>query len=191
MKAARTLGDILIESALIVFSILLALGVNQWADHRNREALQRHALESIASEIHANQARVADALHYHRLLLEQTRLADTNGKIGSFAQWRAAVPAFKGFHNPDLEDTAWETALSTGAIKDLPFDRLAALSGAYSYQKRLDGYNSASIAAFDFSDQAMAGTARKVYIYLATVVPNEEALENRYKSAFGQSQSAE
>lgn len=57
------------------------------------------------------------------------------------------------------------------------------MSRVYNYQAKLDAYYAAAIPAFDFSDASMRATARKAYIFLATVVTNQDILVAQYANA--------
>ena len=122
-------------------------------------------------------------LSYHHRLAASAERADSLGQSHSFAEWRRALPEFKGFHNPEFDATAWESALATGAVAHMPFDTVTVLSRVYTYQHKLDDYAAAAIPAFDFSDQAMRATARRAYICLETVAANEDSLGQQYEHA--------
>jgi hypothetical protein len=62
-------------------------------------------------------------------------------------------------------------------------DTVAALARAYNYQAKLDAYYAAAIPGFDFADAAMAGTARRAYIFLETVVTTQDSLSAQYATA--------
>lgn len=174
---------VLLESGLIIFSILLALAVNGWAERRAQDQLAERALRSFELEIRQNKRNVEEVLPYHRTLAASVRRADSLGSIGSFADWREQIPEFSGFYPADLPATAWQSALAVGALTEIGYDTVATLSKVYYYQSKLDAYNTTSITTFDFSDSRMPATVRQAYVYLATVVPNEEGLLQLYDEA--------
>jgi hypothetical protein len=183
LKFRKTPGDILIESGLIVFSILVALAVNEYASSRADAARVKRALAAITVEVRANRDRLALLRPYQLQITEEAQAADSAGRTATFAMWRAAVPSFKGFHNPELDATAWQTALTTGVAAHIGIDTIATLSRVYNYQAKLDAYYASAIPGFDFSDASMRATARKAYIFLATVITNQDSLASQYAAA--------
>jgi hypothetical protein len=176
----KTLRELAFEALLIVVSILLALAVNEWADGRKQRRLAEQALVSFAREVAQNRTRVAQVLPYHDSLAIGARRVDSLALVHSYADWRRELPQFGGMHNPDLTGTAWQTALATGALTNIGYDTVAALSQAYNAQTRLDQFNADYLPLFDFSDAAMASTARRAYVYFATARVAERALLRDY-----------
>jgi hypothetical protein len=120
----------LVESAFVVASILMALAVDEYSQNRDYADLADQSLRIFEREIHQNRARVEDVAPYHqgiRQLLGQMRGA-TPGSMDS-------RPVMEGLTVPVLLDTAWETALATGAMAHMDFEIVSALSLTYSIQK--------------------------------------------------------
>ena len=174
---------ILIESALIVFSILLALGVNEWVDSRKQAALTERAVHAIRDEISGNAQRIRDVREYHKTLMSESKRADTLHIIHGYADFQHAVPSWKGFHNPELDGTAWQSAITLGVVSNIGFDTVQTISRLYSLQTKFDQYMEASLPSFDFSDAAMPSTVRRVWVFVQTMAVNEDTLLNRYDDA--------
>ena len=64
------LPQVLIESALIVISILVALGLDEWRQKREDAETAQQALSNFISEVQQNQARVEDAAPFNKGLLD-------------------------------------------------------------------------------------------------------------------------
>jgi hypothetical protein len=126
-KSHELLSRALFESALIVFSILLALAINGWKENRDNERLARHALANFEREIQENSDRVERSIPYHSHLLEAFTKSHTV----------AEVPGWRGISSPILQDTAWQTALATNALGQIRYDTVSALSRVYTSQKGL------------------------------------------------------
>jgi len=171
-----------VESALIVFSLLLALAANSWNDSRKQRALAEHALAAIREEITSNVDIVRSARAYHDTMWKETKRADSTKRVHSFAELVASAPAWSGFKAPIYDATAWQSALTLGAVGGMGFDTVRTLSRLYAVQTRLDAYAS-NIESFDFSDNAMPSTVRRMYVYFATVTTNEDTMLNRYTQA--------
>lgn len=174
---------IVVESALIVFSILLALAVNEWVDSRRQHTLTDRALAAIRDEIDGNAARVRERLSYHRSLETEVRREDSLGSVHRYSDFVRGAPDWSGFMNPDVDGTAWQSALTLGAASNMGFDTVRVLSRLYSLQAKFDQYNAAAIPTFDFSDAAMPSTIRRMHVYVVTIRTNEDTLLNRYTEA--------
>jgi hypothetical protein len=166
-----------------VFSILLALAVNSWADRRKQRDLTERALTAIHAEITGNANRIRELRPYHLSLETELRTADSIGRVHRYSDFKNAAPDWSGFKNPELEGTAWQSALTLGVAPNLGFDTLQTLSSLYGLQNRFDQYNSAAIPTFDFSDEGMHANIRRMYVYVATMRTNEDTLLNRYAAA--------
>jgi hypothetical protein len=57
------------EMGVIIFSVLLALLVNEWRQAQTRNATVKTVLEAVRAEAEANRAQLAGALAYHRDLI--------------------------------------------------------------------------------------------------------------------------
>lgn len=174
---------ILIESALIVFSILLALAVNEWADSRKQAALAERAVHAIREEITGNAQRIRDVRAYHQALMNESKRADSLHVVHSYADFRRAAPSWSGFRNPELDATAWQSAITLGVVQNIGFDTVRALSRLYLMQTKLDQYAETSLPTFDFSDAAMPNNVRRVWVFVQTMATLEDTLTNRYNDA--------
>ena len=179
----RRLPDLLVESAMIVLSVLLALAANAWADGRKQHRLEVQAHVSLIREIRSNQLLVARALPYHEALTRAVIAVDTAGGVRSYAAFKQRVPMWSGLEPPDLAASAWQGALTTGAIGGRPFGEVAALSRLYTVQAKLDAFTLAYLPIFDFSDPAMGGTVRRLNVYMQTVLSFEHHLVRDYDAA--------
>ena len=180
LRSRKSIGDLALESAMIVLSVLLALAASRWVDNRKQHQLAAQALASFDREIRANQQRVLEVYPYHQALAAAARRLDSLGTTHSYADWKRQVPAWSGFRPPDVTTTAWQTALTTGALANLPYRQVGALSDAYTLQTKLDAFTGAYIPLFDFSDAAMPATVRRINAYMQTVVSFETTLLREY-----------
>lgn len=183
MFSGEWLPRILVESTLVVFSILLALAVSEWSEDRENERLAAEALTAFRREIGQNRARLEDVGPYRRGLREViTRMADS-GDLASVAAFQATIgleplrPAF-------LPSTVWETALTTGAISYIGFDVVNALSLTYSLQERLEELSRSGmpdLARGSHVDPVdMPGALREVAVYLGEISRSEVELLAAY-----------
>jgi len=138
-----------VESLLLVGSILLALAVDEWNEDQEFQELANRSLANFVREINQNRVRLEDVTLFHAGLRDV--LANMNADNG-------AVPAtrirniMEGFQPAILVNTAWETAVATGALGYMDYDVVAGLSLTYSLQERLVALNRSGL-----NDLLMAG----------------------------------
>lgn len=129
------LPQVIIESILIVVSILVALGLDGWRENREDEEFVRMALSNFLIEIRQNQIRVADAAPFNlglRIVLNQHYVADDITSIEEF------VSMVESYSPTAPQSTAWDTALATGSLAKMDYNLVTALSLTYSLQDRYD-----------------------------------------------------
>lgn len=122
------LPRVLFESFLIVLSVLLALGLDEWRQNRAQDERVALALAGIRSELETNRDAVMNAATRH------IELRDT---LATFAAAdRPPPPAIyynRGMFNPArVLSTAWESARATAALDRLPYGLVLQLSQVYS-----------------------------------------------------------
>lgn len=121
----------LIESVLIVASIVLALAVDEWRENRQNQELADQSLTVFEREIRQNLRRLEDVVPYHAGLHAVVQRMDPREVTG--ADLRSVL---EGLEPTVLLSTAWETALATGALTHIDFQTVSALSLTYSLQSR-------------------------------------------------------
>ena len=129
------LPQVIIESILIVLSILVALGLDGWRENRADEEFVRTALSNFLIEIQQNQIRVADAAPFNqglRQVLNRHYVADDIASVEEF------VSMVESFSPAAPQSTAWDTALATGSLAKMDYNLVTALSMTYSLQDRYD-----------------------------------------------------
>ena len=120
-----------VESILIVMSILLALAVDEWQEGRDFEALGQQSLHIFAQEIEQNLAMMNDVVPYHVGL--QQVVTEMAAEPESVVDVHSIV---EGLQPTVLLNTAWSTALATGAFRHMDVNTVSKLSRMYSLQQR-------------------------------------------------------
>lgn len=126
----RTLGRVLMEMAMIVFSILLALGLESWNAGRHERRLADEALRNIRTEMLQNRAAVQAAVPRQEKLLE-----DLNAILGRQGRETAGERFSLGLMPPRLFKTAWETASATQALIKADYGLVLAIARPYDSQR--------------------------------------------------------
>jgi hypothetical protein len=119
----------LFESALIVFSVLLALLLNEWRDARRQGALSETARAAIVAELERNRD-IAERARQNHLKINKT-LTD----LAARGEKVTVEVASSGLFNPaNLVDTAWTSAQQTGAVDRWSFDSVLLVASVYERQ---------------------------------------------------------
>lgn len=155
------LPRVLFESALIVVSILVALGLDEWRESREDEQLVRHALTSFLSEMHKNKLLVEDDAPFNRGLRNVLDMHYQKDDISSVDEFIVMVESYSPI---DLHSTAWETALATGSLAKMDYTLVSALSLTYSQQSRYDAITQSGLNEV-LSPQNLTDDTLKLAIY--------------------------
>ncbi len=131
---------LIFESGLIIFSVMLALFLDEYRVNLKEEAATQKALSNVQQEMMANLA-VLESWHvYHSkvfenidaaLKLETLPVADFV-KDGEELQYYSLMP--KGIVQGLLDDSAWQAFRSTESFSNLEFETILALSKVYKTQ---------------------------------------------------------
>ena len=178
------LPRVMFESALIVVSILVALGLDEWREDREVQETIQHALNSFLSEIQRNQVKVEGNMPFNQGLRMVMAQHYRNSDIESVDEF---VNMIETYDAVILQATAWETALATGALAKMDYDLVSALSLTYNLQSRYQALNRDDMAELT-SPQNLAGdkldlAVRNSIRYLDTVIRMEAELSDTYNLA--------
>jgi hypothetical protein len=106
---------LLIETLLVVLSVLLALGLNSWRENRSNEELAERALKSVVEEYSTNCSRINTFQDYHKEV--------ATGKRES-----------EGLQVGLIQNSAWDAARSTGAIAFINYETASVIEQIYVAQ---------------------------------------------------------
>ncbi len=121
------------QGALIVGSILIALAFDEWREEREEDELVARALYSFSLELKQNLERLDDAVPFNSALFDYFSRSHAAGEIDSIDKVNEVV---RGLQPTILENTAWSTAVATGALAKMDYELVAALSLTYNMQSR-------------------------------------------------------
>lgn len=143
-----SVGHLLIEVVMIVFSILLPLSLESWHEQRKQHELTAAALRAIRTELEANK-RAIDA----SLPLQRAQLASLQKFVDATDQ---PLRLTTGITPPVHMSSAFETANTTGALNTVGFDAVLAISRAYAARRwmaRIEDSWVRVVYSFDAWDQ--------------------------------------
>ncbi len=127
------------EGVLIVFSILLALGVNEWRVRSGEHAEEKKAVADIAEELRENKALLDDIPGYHRSIGQS--LFETVGTLEE-GDTRTPLDIFlstEGLRSTIIiqrwpQDVSWQVAKDRGVVGRFDYDTAKMLSITYDSQ---------------------------------------------------------
>ena len=180
------------ESLLIVFSVVLALALTDWAEQRKIAAEVAEARAFFVAEIRANRAILTDAsiLPHHRRLRSIFSEAASLPQPTTGDAMRAYGAMFEtGLHVPPLRDAVWRSVQTGDLLGEMPLEDVFLLADVYAAQGRLSDTNGQFIAAMP---TMLAGLERgdgvraaivSGQLHLGDVVAGEEGLVRLYDRA--------
>jgi hypothetical protein len=132
----RRVPALLIESALIVLSVLLGFAATAWHDRQQERALAADALQGFRREISQNLATLERMQPIHVAMSRRlaAEAAEARPNETAFDAFKRSLPD-SGAAVPPLSDAAWDIAATTGALRLLGFERAARLSETYQVQR--------------------------------------------------------
>jgi hypothetical protein len=179
------ISRVLVESVLVVGSILLALALDEWNQDRDYQDLATLSLANFEREIQQNRLRLEDVTLFHAGLRDVLANMDASGD---------AIPAttvrnmMEGFQPAILVSTAWETAVATGALGYMDYDVVSGLSLTYNMQERLvtlnrSGLNDILMGGFRSGEtELLVYTANR---YMRELTEAEQELQGVYDLVLG------
>jgi hypothetical protein len=186
MRKPAWLAEVIVQSIAVMVSILLALWVDQWKQRRAARELATESMSNFVKEIRQNKARVDDIVAYHEALRSILQRAEKSHSIRTQAEFQNSV-GIDGLRPPFLLQTAWQTAVATGALTHLDYETVSVLSLTYTFQDRFRedsraGFQSI-MEASDFRPGAADMAVHSAENYLREVVSSENDLRATYAQA--------
>ncbi|WGM32885.1 hypothetical protein [Brevundimonas sp. NIBR11] len=179
------------ESVLIVFSVVLALMLADWADRRRTAAEVAEVRAYFIEEIRANRAiLVSDPILPHHRRLRSVFGEANEGEATQAGAMRAYGQVFQsGIHVPPLRDAVWRSAETGDLLGEMPIKDLFLLADIYKAQTTLADLSNGFIAGTPGVLSALEnGTGVRAAIvtgqlHLGDVVASEEGLVSLYDRA--------
>lgn len=117
---------LLIDIPAIVVSVLIALGINEWNDTRQRNELKENILTAVRAEMRENRTRLQSAVAYHEPLAKDL----VNGTHRMFS-----VPLRSGaaHSSAEVSRTISEFIAASGELPNTVVDLKPAPGGSYRF----------------------------------------------------------
>jgi hypothetical protein len=189
-KAARRW---ILESVLIVASVLLGFGLNEFRLAQAERELTARMLDGVRAEIEHNLGVLEPFISMHTQWVDALEGADVvTGHQSGLDVWFATRPPFppgSATSFPFLRRSAWDAAVAGGALRLIDYDVAAALTDVYGMQElatanlqRLANGPLTTPAIYDPASRA--ASVRLLWLTLADIQSAEVLLLARYREHF-------
>ena len=187
----KTLGHWLVEGLFIVISVALGFWVTQIREERQSHELVARVLNGLEAEVQYNVATLEPFIDIQQKWLDaMAKLGSATDRQTGFPVCPTSATACGVFFatRPDLgaiktsfpifRRAAWDTALSTGALRLLDYDLAAGLSEIYQMQELFKGnLEKVGVSSTDWFDPAARDAAvRKQYMGMIELQYDERQL---------------
>lgn len=185
------------ECLLIVFSVVLALSLNDWAADRREAERAAQVRTALIAEIAANRDVLAGEQHLpHHLNLRQV-FGQAGGRPDAPGDREAAMQAVNalfstGLRPVRLRDAVWRSAGSGDLIARLPSQDVFLLAEIYRSQEDLETLNrtgyQTTVDLIDLLEPATPHQSRlmRMTLYLEDMTTHEQSLLALYDRALAQ-----
>lgn len=129
-RGRRKLGGLVLEAAMVVFAVLVALAVDEWREGRQRAEQVDRARAAIEAELRANQEELArggpTVARLHAAV--DTLVRDLRAGRRNLS-WEIQADI------PDFSDAAWQTARATGVMAHMDYPWVLQVARVYETQE--------------------------------------------------------
>jgi hypothetical protein len=190
---ASKLPETVLQCVLIVISIVLALGVEEWKDARKERALKLQSLGTFERELQANRLELDQSVAYHASLHDLLAHLDSTGELRTPEEFYGTL-GVQGFQPGSLRATAWQTAMATGVLRLLNYPTVDALSITYGLQADHERKSEQRLPDFLRTGTAPPGSTRSMVRsatrYMSDETQEEQKLLATYDSALAKISAA-
>jgi hypothetical protein len=168
--------------------VLLAFGVAEFREARADRELAARVLNGVRTEMEHNVAILEPFVRMHTQWLQTLEKADTSkGSQTGLDVWFGTRPPVEGKTPfPMLRRSAWDAAVSSGALRLIDYDVAAALADVYNMQQlvtanvqRLTAGPLSSTTTYDPSSRVPS--VRLLWLTLADIQSSEALLLDLYR----------
>ena len=180
------------ECLLIVFSIILALAISNWALDEQMKGRVSEARSYFAQEIRANRDLLkSDAfLPHHERLHAGLVQVDTDHLVSPDQARAAVAPIYAtGIHMAQLREVVWRTYSGSEVMEHMPPRVVFALNDAYIAQQQISALQTAYYPVLSALPGQIAiehdlrGAIVSLQLHHGDVIGSEENAINRYNAA--------
>jgi hypothetical protein len=128
----RSLKDFLVHIGVVTLGILIALGLEQLVEAHHRSQLAKTAVASFRKELAYNQGQVT--YMQDQISGLQAKMDKAIAQLSSVPTTGAVEPSivYPGFSLEVVSSAAWDSAVATQALNELPFEAVTRYAQAYA-----------------------------------------------------------
>ena len=178
------------EIILVVIGILIALQINNWNENRKLNDAKNKTLEHIKKEVLSNQKFIESVDYYHEMV------RDTLKKIKppeTAEELTKALSFWRGFGITRLRNSAFETAVQSGIIKELDASLAENLNALYATQNAYNDFGQTASNGLYDQDFSNLDNFGRISIFLSMVMSDlyyfELDLKKQYSTCLHQMDS--
>ena len=162
VRISKTALHWILEGLFIVVGVVLGFAVAEYGQSRQDDELAARVLHALAQEVEFNLKALEPIEDKHQRWLTNLNrwITDPSRRKGNTGRhaFIETLPDFEKMTTtnfeppfPTLRRVAWDTAVSTGALRLIEYDVAAALSEIYAWQEALpfDSIPSSEISFYD------------------------------------------
>lgn len=146
-KEIPTFALIALEIFAIVIGVMLGFIVNEWRENRANQKIADHAMQSIAAEFRFNHQQMEEKYDYYSHIINQIDSLRVAGDPVR-EMYGYQLNGFQGAVPPMLRSSAYNMVMTTGIIKDIPFEIANKLAFIYTVQDLIEKIDAANLANF-------------------------------------------
>ena len=170
--------DFLLQSILIVFSVILALFLNELRTNQKTQNETQLALGNVIKEIKDNYRSLEYVKGYHKRgmnridsIIGEAQQSGTPLSEPLFNLFRIALP--NGILPPNTQRSAWNCMNSTGLLTELSYDQLYTLTRIYNLQAEGVETTWRSVANHLMSIETLDESKKQVNLQLLSMLFSE------------------
>lgn len=177
---------ILTESMLIVFSILLALLINQWTNNLQLKKQKNRSLSLIVQELEHNRNSLENLAPYHQrfadkldALIQSDSFPEAFARMNGMEILRSGIMT-SGLGKPDVQSTAWNAAQLSNAINLFDDQTLYTLSSIYELQEEGVDIVWKEVGRYILSAEMLDPQRKEIALKLLSIYINELASQELF-----------
>lgn len=139
---------VILEVAAIVIGVMLGFMLNEYRESRKNMETVNNALTNIANELSFNHGTLESTYYYHKFILAQIDSIYNVDPDAVVKMYGHQLNNWQGVRAPIIRSSAYQVAITTGAVSDMSFETVNNLSQLFTYQAYLEKLNDAIIVRF-------------------------------------------
>lgn len=181
---AIDLGDVAVQIFSVVIGIPLALFINNWVTQRQQQQNIDQARHSIQTDLSIN--RIALRAHARRMFAMAKTMRDAPANRGQPPRPCFEWTGWNGVGGMNLTDAAYQTAIATQALANMPFKQAELVAQIYGWQHYFEKGDEFDLGVLTQHPQSLELCAG----FIEEIGRNDLQLDNVYSRLLGSDKTA-